>query len=48
MGGSADEAVMVAGFGGGMGLSGNACGALAAAVWMKGVAWCRTHPNYRD
>ena len=36
---------MVAGFGGGMGLSGNACGAVAAAVWMKGVQWCREHPG---
>ncbi len=34
MGGNLEESVMVAGFAGGMGLSGNACGALAAAIWM--------------
>jgi len=33
MGGSDEEATMVAGFSGGMGLSGDACGALAAAIW---------------
>lgn len=43
MGGSDDEAVAVAGFGGGLGLSGNTCGALAAAVWMKGLRWVREH-----
>ena len=35
MGATDEEMVMVAGFAGGYGLSGNACGALAAAVWMK-------------
>lgn len=45
MGGSDAEAAMVAGFGGGMGLSGNACGALGAAVWMKGLRWCARHPG---
>jgi Putative redox-active protein (C_GCAxxG_C_C) len=35
MGGSNEEIVMVAGFAGGLGLSGNACGALSAAIWMK-------------
>ena len=34
MGGNLEESVMVSGFAGGMGLSGNACGALAAAIWM--------------
>lgn len=33
LGGSEEEAVMVAGFAGGLGLSGNACGALSAAIW---------------
>ncbi len=33
MGGSEEEMAMVAGFAGGLGLSGNACGALAAAIW---------------
>jgi hypothetical protein len=45
LGGTEEEAVMVAGFGGGLGLSGNACGALAAAIWMKGLNWCRAHPD---
>jgi len=35
MGGTEEEMVMVAGFAGGYGLSGNACGALSAAIWMN-------------
>jgi hypothetical protein len=35
MGASGEEMVMVAGFAGGIGLSGRGCGALGAAVWMK-------------
>ncbi len=35
MGATPEEIVMVAGFAGGIGLSGNACGALAAAIWYK-------------
>lgn len=35
MGGSEQEAAMVAGFAGGLGLSGNGCGALAAALWLS-------------
>ena len=45
MGASDAQMVMVAGFGGGLGLSGNACGALGAAIWMKTLAWCRDHPG---
>lgn len=41
MGASDEEKAMVAGFAGGMGLSGNACGALSAAIWMNSLAWCR-------
>lgn len=41
MGASDEEMVMVAGFAGGLGLSGNACGALGAAIWMNTLAWCR-------
>ncbi|OGU58755.1 MAG: hypothetical protein A2V66_01430 [Ignavibacteria bacterium RBG_13_36_8] len=41
MGGSNEEAVMVAGLAGGIGLSGNACGALSAAIWMKMLDMCR-------
>lgn len=40
MGGSDEEMVMVAGFAGGLGLSGNACGALSAAIWKKMLYWC--------
>jgi len=45
MGAGAEEMVMVAGFAGGIGLSGNACGAFGAAIWMKTLAWCREHPG---
>ena len=41
MGGSAEEMIMVAGFAGGLGLSGAACGALSASVWMKSLEFCR-------
>ncbi len=41
MGASDEQALMVAGFAGGLGLSGNACGALSAAIWMNTLAWCR-------
>jgi hypothetical protein len=45
MGASDEEMVMVAGFAGGLGLSGNACGALSAAIWMNTLAWCKKHPG---
>jgi len=45
MGATDEEMVMVAGFAGGLGLSGNACGALSAALWMDGLVWCRKHPG---
>jgi hypothetical protein len=45
MGASGEEMVMVAGFAGGLGLSGNACGALSAAIWINSLAWCREHPG---
>lgn len=45
MGGTDEERVMVAGFAGGLGLSGNACGALSAAIWKKMLDWCRENPN---
>lgn len=41
MGASNEEMIMVAGFAGGLGLSGGACGALSAAIWMKSLIWCR-------
>jgi len=41
MGASDEEMIMVAGFAGGLGLSGGGCGALSAAIWMKSLAWCK-------
>ncbi len=35
MGGNEEQTAMVSGLAGGMGLSGNACGALGAAIWFK-------------
>lgn len=45
MGAREEEMVTVAGLSGGIGLSGNACGALGAAIWIKTLAWCRAHPG---
>ena len=45
MGATDEEAVMVAGFAGGMGLSGEGCGAVGAALWMIALAWCKAHPG---
>lgn len=45
MGGSEEEILMAAGFAGGLGLSGNACGALSAAIWMQTLQWCRKNPG---
>jgi hypothetical protein len=45
MGAGDREMVMVAGFAGGLGLNGNGCGALAAAIWMRTMAWMREHPG---
>ena len=45
MGASDEEQVMVAGFAGGLGLSGNACGALSAAIWINTLSWCRKNPG---
>lgn len=45
MGASDEEMIMVAGFAGGLGLSGNGCGALSAAIWMKSLEWARNHPK---
>jgi hypothetical protein len=39
LGASEKEKTMVAGFAGGLGLSGNGCGALAAAIWLKTLEW---------
>jgi C_GCAxxG_C_C family probable redox protein len=45
MGASDEEAVMVAGFAGGIGLSGGACGALSAAIWYKMLDWGKKNPG---
>ncbi len=45
MGAGDMEAVMVAGLAGGLGLGGHGCGALAAAIWLKCLRWCREHPG---
>lgn len=39
MGASKEEKIIVAGLAGGMGLSGNACGALGAAIWLNSKEW---------
>jgi hypothetical protein len=44
-GGSDEEIATVSGLAGGLGLSGNACGALAAAIWFYLLDWCREHPG---
>ena len=45
-GGATDEEqIMVAGFAGGLGLSGNACGALSTAIWMNSLKWVKENPD---
>jgi hypothetical protein len=46
IGASDEEVVMVAGFAGGLGLSGNGCGALSAAIWIKTLDRVRNQ-NYK-
>ena len=45
MGATDEESIMVAGFAGGIGLSGHACGALAAVLWYKMLDWSRKNPS---
>ena len=45
MGATDEETVMVAGFAGGIGLSGNACGALSATIWYKMLDWGKKNPG---
>jgi hypothetical protein len=45
MGASDEEMVTMAGLAGGLGLSGQGCGALAAAIWMHTLAWSRENPD---
>ena len=50
MGASDEQMVMVAGFAGGLGLSGNACGAFSAAIWMENLDRCKKSEksSYKD
>jgi len=41
MGASEQESIIVSGFAGGIGLSGNGCGALSAAIWYKMLDWAK-------
>ena len=43
MGGTEEESIMVSGFAGGIGLSGNACGALSAAIWYTMLKWSKNN-----
>ncbi len=45
MGASEEEKITVSGLAGGLGLSGNACGALAAAIWLKTLYRLRQNPE---
>lgn len=45
MGGTKEERAMVAGFAGGMGLSGHGCGALSAAIWYRSLEWVKENPG---
>lgn len=44
-GGTPEEQAMVAGFAGGIALSGNACGALGATIWMQTLRLIRENPE---
>jgi hypothetical protein len=48
MGGTPEEAAMVSGFAGGLGLSGQACGALSAAIWYKALKWQKQNPDKKS
>ena len=45
MGLGKEESIIVAGFAGGIGLSGEACGALGAAIWLRSLQWCWENPG---
>lgn len=45
MGATKEQAAIVAGFAGGLGLSGGACGALGAAVWMRALKIIQDNPE---
>lgn len=45
VGADSEEALSVAGFAGGLGLSGSGCGALGAALWKRTKAWSARNPG---
>jgi len=45
MGATVQESIVVSGFAGGIGLSGNGCGALSAAIWYKMFNWTKNNPG---
>lgn len=45
MGRTKEEIITVAGFAGGLGLGGDACGALIAAIWLRSIDWSRENPG---
>lgn len=45
MGATDEEQIIVAGFAGGLGLSGNACGALSTAIWLNSLKWVKENPD---
>jgi hypothetical protein len=45
MGAGTEEMVTVAGLAGGIGLSGEGCGALGAAIYLNTLDWCRENPG---
>jgi len=47
MGATHEESIMVAGFAGGIGLSGNACGALSAVIWYSMLVYSRKNHGKR-
>ncbi len=45
MGATEEETIIVSGLAGGIGLSGEACGALGAAIWLRSIEWCKENPD---
>ena len=48
LGGTEKDRATVAGLAGGIGLSGNICGALTASLWYKSLQWLREHPEQKS
>jgi len=45
MGRTEEEIATVSGLAGGIGLSGEACGALIAAIWLRSIDWAKENPD---